>query len=61
MAATIKEQERLENIRRAEDEATLRREIEEEEDEEDVTNAAIENQRRRLEKAASVRLSLIHI
>ena len=55
MAAAIKEQERLENIRRAEDKATLRREIEEEEDEEDVTDAAIENQRRRLEKAASVR------
>ena len=55
LAAAIKEQERLENVRRAEDVATLRREIEEEEDEEDETDAAIENQRLRLEKAVSVR------
>ena len=42
LEAAIKERERLENIRRAEDEAALRREIE---DEKGATDASIKNQR----------------
>ena len=52
MEAAIKERERLENIRRAEDEEALRREIE---DEEEATDAAGKNQRQRLERAAKVK------